>query len=470
MGVVTSTTGAVMGGSTVTAISLAGGVVGSPSLYWLTDRRTGLYRGSADNPTMGVSGSGVTSWSAAKLSMMTGTQFQTAAGTGETPSLLFGGTLTGFWTTASNTEVIWSNATPRGVFRFTNNGRFKFGNLNSRDMGATVTIGSHSTIVNLPLFKISSGSIVFEVTEASTTVNTSTFSAVNSWVSVSSMAHVARQEWLDGGVSTGNAVPWSGGILDMPSGFADGVDNTAAGSGTDELNPNFGYYDGAANTKSSSATFLTPFGRASVSADTLMSTITIMGSTWPYASVNIPAGSWTGFGIGGRKASEDNAGFAQSSSPLAYNRLPDAFMEFKNSTRSFAFAHFTVPTDYLIGSTLSYTFDWYGGSGTAQTNVRFCSLAVSVSSGSAMFPVWSSSSCVTSTYKAVNQSAKSSTMAAGGHETATFTVSGNPAPGDKAVIVIFRDGADGRDTFAGFMWMTNFDVYYRRGKFDQAPW
>lgn len=45
---------------------------------------------------------------------------------------------------------------------------------------------------------------------------------------------ISRIDWANGGASTSPAVPWGGGILNMPPGFSDGVDNEGGGvSGAD---------------------------------------------------------------------------------------------------------------------------------------------------------------------------------------------------------------------------------------------
>ena len=54
------------------------------------------------------------------------------------------------------------------------------------------------------------------------------------YINTSTLTGITRIEWENGAISTSMAVEFSGGILNMPVGFADGVDNTSEGGGLSE--------------------------------------------------------------------------------------------------------------------------------------------------------------------------------------------------------------------------------------------
>lgn len=203
-----------------------------------------------------------------------------------------------------------------------------------------------------------------------------------------------------------------------------------------------------------------PYGTSDVINDGAgSSTITVIMSTNPYRSVSIPAGSWKG--VGRYPAGWLTGGLAVSSSNLAVDGLMFDYLEFSNSSRSFASTQFSMPPNW-DGSTVGWRVTVLAGSGTANNNQRWCMDATDISSGTSMVGTFSSSQCVTGTYLAVNQNLQTNL--------AQLTITGNNGGGGNLTLFrLFRDGNDGRDTHEGFGWLTNVDMFYREERFDGKP-
>ena len=276
----------------------------------------------------------------------------------------------------------------------------------------------------------------------------STFTAVL----ISTQIGTAILQWLDGKTSTSNSVQWSGGILGMPSGFSDGIDNTGSGGGFT--------FDGTNVTAYSTFSIQTPFGLASVSAASGISTFTVFGATNPYRAISLPAASW--LGMMPSSASWSNSGFAISSPSVSnfYARHRVIFHEFINSTRAIAFTELQMPWDW-DGSTVGFQVRWFASTGTLNTNVIWEVGGVAISSGDAAFPSYVSSSTVVSTYKAANQISFT--------DMTTLTFDASPLPGDTIGLFWTEDGGDGRDTFDGIARGSQVVINYRVSTMDGRP-
>ena len=222
-------------------------------------------------------------------------------------------------------------------------------------------------------------------------------------------------------------------------------------------------FDGTIATAFSTMSIQTPFGQlATVANSPTASTFTILGTTAPYRSFALGAGSWLGVLVS--SGSAENNGFAQVSTYTAaypYTQIPTVFHTFTNSTRTCVYADINMPYEW-DGSSIGVNVSWFASSGTANKNCRWCMAAVAISSGaSAENVVFTSSACAYSTFIGGYKNARSPTF--------SLTPEGNAQPGDNIRALLFVDGNDGNDTFDGIPRMTNVQVLYRTAIWDGKP-
>jgi hypothetical protein len=268
----------------------------------------------------------------------------------------------------------------------------------------------------------------------------------------STMSELADNTNTINGVT--NLVSWNS-LKDVPAGFADGSDDGGGGGGIAAVD----VFDGTSHVATSNTiTLRTPYGPASVAgASALITTVTVMGSTNPYRSISIPAGSW--IGCGQSSASQINGGFAMTSTATAYNVFGETYHLFENprSTTQFACASLRMPYEW-DGSSVAFQVIWHttGTSGIMVNKLAGWSLGgISVSSGSSIYSAVTSSATVWSAFSSTNTEIHTP-------QSSAYQILGTPLPGQRVRFVLNSGGGG----FTGLPRMTDVLIWYRESIWD----